>query len=268
MEVDRPFVLADEVERTLHESSAAWEGIEVQQVDLNIGEAVLRMQAGFAVVMPLRFHPETVEGDLEQAIKQIEQMVPWCLWVIGPSSCPDDLKQRLLARGFVVEIEWEGLVLNDLSLAIPTTSHLKIEPLAWNNADAYATAIAGSSDSPYRKALLANAHRFLQISAKEVQIDVARLDGNIVGYGVLRIEANGVAYLRNAMTVPAFRHQGVYLSLVAHRLAVARVAGCHAVVLQAQSKTSAPIPIKRGFRSVCRLVGLARKRSRSAFGEM
>lgn len=260
MQSDRSLVLADEVERTLYEASSVWEGIETQQVDLSIGEAVLRMQPGFAVVMPLRFHPAMVEEQLDQVIKQVEQIVPQCVWVIGPSSRPADLEQRFLERGFAVEIEWTGLALDDLSIAIPVTPHLQIEPLSWHNADAYATAMAGSPDSPLRKMLLANAHRFLQMSTHNVQIDIARLDGQIVGYAVLRIESNGVAYLRNARTVPAFRRRGVYLSLVAHRLAVAQAAGCHAAVVQAQTSTSAPILIKRGFRPVCRLVGLVRKR--------
>ena len=158
-------------------------------------------------------------------------------------------------------MEWEGLVLDDLSLSIPSTAGLVIEPLSRENAEAYATAMAGGTDSPYRAELLSQAHRFLQRSPQEVQIDVARLDGDIAGYSVLRLEPNGVAYLRNAMTVPAFRNRGVYLSLVAHRLAVARTMGYSAAVLQAQTATSAPILIKRGFKPVCRLVGLARKRA-------
>jgi len=213
--------------------------------------------------MPLRFNAATVEAYLEQAIQRVESIVPWCLWVLGPSSQPDDLQQRLVARGFSARMEWEGLVLDDLSLPFSTTPMLVIEPLSWDNANAYATAIAGDADSPHRAVLLAQVHRFLQMSPQKVQIDIARLDGNVAGYAVLRIEPNGVAYLRNAMTVPAFRNRGVYLSLVAHRLAEAQAAGCTAAVLQAQTTTSAPILIKRGFKPVCRLVGLARKQPAS-----
>ena len=197
--------------------------------------------------MPLRFHPATVETSLAHAIEQVEAIVPWCLWVIGPSSQPSDLQQRFVALGFTVRMEWEGLTLDDLSLSLPTTAGLVIEPLCWDNAEAYATAIAGGTESPYRADLLSQAHRFLQIA----------------GFGVLRLEPNGVAYLRNAMTVPALRNRGVYLSLVAHRLAVARTMGCTSAVLQAQTATSAPILIKRGFKPVCRFVGLARKRPAS-----
>ena len=64
-----------------------------------------------------------------------------------------------------------------------------------------------------------------------------------------------------AMTVPAFRRRGVYLSLVANRLAVSRIDGCIASLLHAHAGTSAPILIKREFLPVCRLEDLARKRT-------
>ena len=257
----QPLALAYEVERTLYESSSTWEGIDAHEIPLSVGEVVLRTQSGFAAAMPLRFPPVGVEASLAQAIEQVEAIVPWCLWVIGPSSQPPDLQQRFDALGFTVRMQWDGLALDDLSLPLPTTAGLVIEPLCWDNAEAYATAMAGGTDSLYRAELLSQAHHFLQRSPQEVQIDVARLDGEIAGYSVLRLEANGVAYLRNAMTVPAFRNRGVYLSLVAHRLGVARTRGYIAAVLQAQTATSAPILIKRGFKAVCRLVGLARKRA-------
>ena len=254
-------IYAQEVERVLYEASSAWEGIDAQEIPLGVGEVILRIQPGFAAAMPLRFDTATVEEQLERAIGQVEKLVPWCLWVIGPSSRPADLRQRLIERGFAVSMEWDGLVLDDLSISIPTTAGLVIEPLSWDNAQAYATAMAGSADSPYRSALLANAYRFLHMPRQEVQMVVARLQQEIAGYAVLRIEPNQVAYLRNALTVPAFRNRGVYLSLVAHRLAIARASGCTIAVLQAQTKTSSPILIKRGFTPVCRIVGLAQRRS-------
>lgn len=253
------YTLAYEVERTLYESSSAWEGIDTQEISLGVGDVVLRKQSGFAVAMPLRFHQAEVESSLVQAIDQVETMVPWCLWVIGPGSQPSDLQQKLFALGFTVRMECEGLALEDLSFPLPSTAGLVIEPLSRDNAEAYATAMAGGFDLPYRTELLSQAHRFLQMSPQEVQIDVARLDGEIAGYSVLRLEPHGVAYLRNAMTVPAFRNRGVYLSLVSHRLAVARTMGCTAAVLQAQTTTSAPILIRHGFKPVCHLVGLTRK---------
>jgi hypothetical protein len=267
MRPKRTSLLAHEVERVLYESSSAWEGIEAQEIPLGIGEVVLHLQPGFAAAMPLRFETGAVEAQLDQVIQQVEGLVPWCLWVIGPSSRPVDLEQRLVARGFSVRMEWEGLVLEDLSIPIPHTADLTIEALSWDNAAAFAAALAGGISAPSYTELLAQAHRFLTRSPQEVQILLARMTEEVAGYAVLRLEASGVAYLRNALTVPAFRRRGVYLSLVAHRLMVAQAAGCNAAVLQAQTKTSAPILIKQGFKPVCRFLGLARKRTVSTRSE-
>jgi hypothetical protein len=264
MRSNRSSLLAHEVERVLYASSSAWEGVDAQETPLDSGEVILHHQPGFAAAMPLRFEAGAVEEELDQIIQQVERLVPWCLWVIGPSSHPADLEQRLVARGFALRMEWEGLVLEDLSIPIPCTPALTIEALSWDNADAYAAALAGGVNTAHSPDLLAQAHRFLIRSPQQVQIFLARLAGEVAGYAVLRLEANGVAYLRNALTVPAFRRRGVYLSLVAHRLRVAQSAGCTAAVLQAQTKTSAPILIKRGFKSVCRIRGLARMHAGSA----
>ncbi len=72
----------------------------------------------------------------------------------------------------------------------------------------------------------------------------------VAGCVVLRIEHNGVAYLRDAVTLPEFRGRGVYLTLVHHRLQVARAAGCTVAVVQAQVQSSSPILCKRGLRRV------------------
>ena len=104
MKPNRSWLLAHEVECVLYASSSTWEGIEGREIPLGIGEVVLRHQPGFAAAMPLRFEAGAVEEQLDQAIQQVEHLVPWCLWVIGPSSQPTDLEQRLLARvciGFV-----------------------------------------------------------------------------------------------------------------------------------------------------------------------
>jgi N-acetylglutamate synthase-like GNAT family acetyltransferase len=251
--------LAQEVERVLYAASAAWEGVEVQETALGVGEIILRAQPGFTVAMPLHFDPVLVEEQLDQAIEQVEKLYPRCMWVVGPGSQPADLEQRFMLRNFVVFYEWDGLALTNLSLSLPTTPGIVIEPLSWENAEAYASAIAGESASPRQALLLANAQRYLRRIPQEVQIFVAWLDGAVAGYATLRVEPNGVAYLRNAMTVPTFRQRGVYLSLVAHRLAQARMVGCTTAVVQALIKTSAPILVKRGFTRVCRIVGLVRK---------
>jgi GNAT superfamily N-acetyltransferase len=74
-------------------------------------------------------------------------------------------------------------------------------------------------------------------------------------------DRHGTANLCDAFTLPEARRRGVYLSLVAHRLAFAREQGCTLAVTRANTRTSAPILIKRGFKPVCSFLVLARHRS-------
>jgi len=67
--------------------------MDAQEIDLGVGEIILRTQPGFAAATPLRFNAAAVEASLDLAIQRVESIVPWCLWVIGPSSRPDDLHQ-------------------------------------------------------------------------------------------------------------------------------------------------------------------------------
>lgn len=248
--------LSYEVERSLYEYSPAWEGQDVEVTDF--GEAVLQAQTWFAAALRLRFDTQRLDERLDTVIEQVEMRVPRCLWFIGPSSQPPDLRDRLAARGFKQELEWDGLVLDDLSAVIPGNPRVVIEPLSQQNAGAYALALAGEKQSPQYSLLLAQAYRFLESSPRQVHIHLARWDGEIAGRAVTRIEPNGVVYLRHALTLPAFRNRGVYLSLVAHRLALARASGCTAAVLQAQTRTAAPILLAHGFKRACHLIGLSR----------
>jgi predicted GNAT family acetyltransferase len=104
---------------------------------------------------------------------------------------------------------------------------------------------------------LAAARRYVERGEQETLIFLGRLNGRPAGAVVMRIEPTGVAYFRNAFTVPELREHGVYLSLSRHRLQVAREAGCTAAVVQANRQTSSPILQKRGFTPVSRIEGYA-----------
>src|SRR5207248_2537784 len=155
--------------------SPAWEGQDVQVTDF--GEAVLQAQTWFAAALRLRFDTRHIDDRLDEVIQQIERRVARCLWFIGPSTRPLDLRDRLAARGFEQELEWDGLVLDDLSTVIPTNPRVVIESLSQENAEAYALALAGDRQSLHYALLLAQAHRFLELSPQQIQIHIARWDG-------------------------------------------------------------------------------------------
>lgn len=218
---------------------------------------MVHTQPGLAVALCFRFSTLQIDERLDEIIKQIELRVQRCLWVIGPNTLPLDLDERLITRHFARKAELQGLILDDLSTWNTSNSAIVVESLSWDNMEDYATICGPHNNAVIRAEQLTYAHRYLQSSPKEIQIFVARLEGRLVGYAFLRMESNGTANLCDAFTLPEARRQGVYLSLVAHRLAWARQQGSTLAVTRANTQTSAPILIKRGFKPMCSFFVLA-----------
>lgn len=244
-------VKPEALESILWTYSEAWEGKCERVIDL--GHALIRAGPTYGSVMRLRL-PSAIEACLDDLTAQVETEVGRCLWWIGPTTLPGDLGDCLVRRGFTVFWEFEGLVLDNLTVGIPRDPEIVIEPLSWDTALAYAMGCTDTQDPDWQRYLLESAHRYLESTMHDVQIYVARLGGEVAGYAVLRIEPAGIAYLANALTVKEFRRRGVYSALTAHRLAAARAAGCHSAVIIARSDTSAPIVRKYGFSPVCRFL--------------
>lgn len=256
--------LAREAERALLDYSWAWEG-ERELVE-NLDGAVLRWlevpwSGIHGMVMHMSCDPDRVDQQLDRMIAQVEEGGRRCWWIVGPSAQPPDVADRMVARGLVKAVEWAGLALRDLSVPIPVNPDVVVEPLSRSNAEEYAafcTTSDGTTDPRVRAERLASAYRFIEANAPDTNIFLGRLDGTVASCVVSHIEPTGVVYLRNAETLPEFRNRGLYLTLVAYRLAVARSRGCTAAVVQAQTRSSAPILLKRGFEQVTTIWGLAR----------
>jgi N-acetylglutamate synthase-like GNAT family acetyltransferase len=256
--------LARQTEETFDNYSFAWEG-EIEEVAGAGGVRLIHLPARWfdldGVVTRLRLGQDGIEERLDQLLAEIGDRNYW--WVIGPSSTPLDLTERLIARGLQVTVNWDCLGLSDLSAAFPANPDVRVEALSLENAEDYAEFLAvqeqdAAMSAKVRADKLAAAHRYLERPRRDAHIFLGRLDGVAASCVVLRIEPNGVAYLRNAETLPAYRNRGLYLTLVGHRLKVAREAGCTSAVVQAQIQSSSPILQKRGFRRVSWLRALTR----------
>lgn len=240
-----------EIEHGIYGRTYTWEGKPEQVLDL--GEIVVHAQPRFAVVLCLRFTSTQIDERLDDLVNQIEQRFEQRrLWVIGPRTQPTDLEARLLARGFTRRSELKGLVLDDLSRwRVNNNPEIVVEPLSWENADAYAAMCSPHEDETMRAAQFLYAQRYLQLSPKAMHIFIARLNGRPVGYGLVRLEPHGTANLCDAFTLSEARGRGVYLALVTHRLGFASQQGCTLAVTRANTRTSAPILMKRGFVPLC-----------------
>jgi hypothetical protein len=255
--------LVHEIQRTIQDYEFAWEG-EHEEV-LDFGETRVRTIAvpwygvdGMAAYF--KFDEATVDPRLDDILGEAESGGQRFIWMVGPGAQPADLGDRFVTRGFVPAADWDGMVLEDLSEEIEGNPEVVIEPVSEENAPDFAMLGAfGYEDNPaVYEGRLAAALRYAAIPDKQVLIYLARLGQDVTGYVTMRVEPTGAAYFRNALTLPEYREHGVYLSLSAHRLKVARDAGCAYAVVQANRQTSGPILRKRGFRAMCGFTGYAR----------
>ena len=241
------------MERTSYDYSLAWEGepeTVVRHADAVIRFLPSRPYGAAAIVQWIHLDPTAADTRIEEIEREAAASGGPVRWTFGDQPSPDDLADRLEARGLRRTIHWDGLALRDLSQEFPANPEVQVELLSQDNVAEWATARA-PEDSVRRAARLEAAHRLLATGSQDVQHYLGRIDGQVASIAVLRIESNGVAYLRNAITLPRFRGRGLYLALVAHRLTVARAAGCSAAVVAAQVQSSSPILRKRGFERVC-----------------
>jgi len=241
------------VERTSYDYSLTWEGepeTVVRHSDAVIRFLPSRPYGPAAIVQWIHLDAATADTRIEEIEREAAASGGPVRWTFGDRPSPVDLADRLEARGLRRTIHWDGLALRDLSWEFPTNPEVEAEPLSQDNAAEWATA-REPADPVRRAARLAAAQHLLGRGGRDVRHYLGRIDGQVASIVVLRIESNGVAYLRNAVTLPRFRGRGLYLALVAHRLKVARAAGCTAAVVAAQVQSSSPILRKRGFERVC-----------------
>lgn len=261
-------ILSDEhlraaIENTIDKYRWGYEG-DLDRV-IDTGDALLHgfenpsYARGFAV--RFRLDPVRAQERLQEIIAQAEEGGRRYIWITGPSSEPADVSDLLVVRGLPRTIVWDGLALRDLSQRFQHGEEATAEPLSYANAEEYALMNARDSgnEATYPERLAA-AHRLIENGQREAQVWVGRVDGVAAGCAVLRVEEDGIAYLRNAFTLPEFRGRGVYLAMIEARIAFARAAGCVAAVVQAQIHSSSPVLRKRGFEPLCRLYGHMRMR--------
>jgi hypothetical protein len=215
----------------------------------------------------LRFGEGKAEQQLDAVLTEVGDAERHFVWITGPSTRPANVGELLAARGLAPVIFWEGLALEDISWPYPDPSDVVVEQLRSDNVGAYiALCLRDNTDEAVRAERLAAANRLIGQGQREAQVFVAYVAGQPAGCSVLRVESNGIAYLRNAFTSSEFRNRGVYIAMVGARLAYAREAGCTAAVVQAQRQSSSPILKKRGFIKLCELVGHERGGAALAMG--
>jgi len=199
----------------------------------------------------IRCAPDRVEPMVAETLGLVASHGLTCVWILDPDALPPDLPARLAACGIVPAEELAVMVLPaSADLGAPDSRIELVDALrdadTFRAAEAVQAAAFGGGPAPRQDGRLADAR-----SDRRRRFLLARVDGEPAGAGWATVFEEGV-FLNGGAVTPRFRGRGVYRTLVAARLEVARAAGAPGVAVQGLPETSAPILARLGFSEVGR----------------
>lgn len=198
----------------------------------------------------------TVDRGIASVLDYYREQGKMFSWVVGPTSTPANLGERLLAHGFTRnddEAMW-GMVQHPLDTEIPMATGTTIRRVT-------------RAEALPHKAMLAAAYGFgltedaidwllllLEALGDQTAIYLAWVDDtpDPVAWSFVFYHPDGdTMVLGGSATLPTHRHRGLYKALVAQRLRDAHARGCTTAIVHAVRTTSAPICERLGFAVVC-----------------
>ena len=173
-------------------------------------------------------------------------------WLIGASSTPGDLGVRLEVAGFEKHVEFAGLRLKNMSLAISGNPELRIDRATEAEQAHVVRLYRAAYPLPGDVAdLLIDMHSSVGMTHYLAYVD--GVPDPVAVASMLYMPDEPIAVLHGATTLEAYRKRGIYTSLIARRVADARSDGMRVAVMRADRKTSAPICEALGFQVYCDL---------------
>ena len=180
-------------------------------------------------------------------------------WWVGPYDTPADLRERLERQGMILAGDAATMArsLDNLD-DIPVNPDVTIERLDGYD-DAATDAMCDitricfkwpQAQIDERRPGWVERMRDPRFRDREANY-LARLNGRPVAYGRVMLES-GIAYLGGAATLPEFRGQKLYSTLLRRRLEAARELGYHLAAINAEP-LSRPIAIRCGFKEYARI---------------
>lgn len=192
-----------------------------------------------------------VDGVIDQVYRRFAGAGRAFSWLVGPSSRPGDLPERLAGRGLVKSLEMSGMV-SPTDLALTQVPDVLVRRA---QAEDMAEVVRLYRDAYPIPARLAEVFAEL-ISAVGGHHYLAYEDEDEEPVAVANLwpaPSLPVAILQGAATLSEHRGRGIYTNLLAYRLRDAAAHGLTAAILQADRATSAPICQALGFRELCSL---------------
>lgn len=201
-----------------------------------------------------RLVPTQVDARIAEVTQHYRKRGSGFRWIVGPSSSPENLSERLVRAGIPILGPALGMHLRVPSQIpdLPTT--LEFQPVTLANLDAYVdVSVRGWERTPEFRVELTTLTRLMLAQAGPQSAWVIYEDGVLVASSVLFL-LPGVGYFQGAAVLPERRRHGIYMALIHHRLALLRKLGIEHAVIWASETTSAGVCRHAGFVPLCRAV--------------
>ena len=177
-------------------------------------------------------------------------------WVIGPLTTPTDLGRRLNAAGIIKRGETAGMIITDLGFSIKPNPSVRIRKATADDIDAVSKVMAQAFPMPEEVSYLLSEVWILYGDRFRSSVYLAFLEGidePVACSLMFHNPGQSIVMMTGAATLPDHRGKGIYTSLVASRIADARMEGAEAAAILAMRTSSAPICRKLGFKEICSL---------------
>ncbi len=209
---------------------------------------------GMNGVAGARWTAEEADAKIEELIAFHRERNIGFQWFVGPFDTPADLPERLERHGLVLAGDHAVMARTGLDeLDIPINPAVQVQLVDGSDVGLFEemlnVAAVGFHMPPeqvdeFRKGWL---DRMQNPKFREEEFSyVARLDGKSVAYGRLMLHA-GRAHLGGAATLPEYRGQRVYSTLLRRRLEDARARGYEIATIDS-APMSRPVVTRYGFR--------------------
>jgi GNAT superfamily N-acetyltransferase len=201
-----------------------------------------------------RLEPEQTDERIAEVSRHYRERNSGFRWIIGPSSAPDNLSDRLTHAGIPVFGTALGMHLH-VPMQVPEVPPtLDIRPVEPDNVDTYVdTSILGWGGKARSRADTEMLTRLMFTESSCQRAWLVYENGEPVGTSVLCI-LPGVGYFQGGAVLPEHRRRGIYMALLHHRLALLRRLGIEHAVIWASETTSAGVCSRAGFVPLCRAV--------------
>lgn len=198
---------------------------------------------------------QIAEGDADPVIERViarhraaRKTVKWC---VGHWSQPEDLRDRLIARGFVAHpVRAMGTSTSTMPVVAQDTA---CREMTAADLDTYLNVTMAGWGAPadQREAEHRAYSRTLAAEPRTAHFFLGSLGGEAVGTAGVFLRGD-YAYLVGGLVLPSARGRGVHGALVESRLAFLRERGVEYAVTHARDATSSPILEHFGFETLYR----------------